>query len=101
MSKVDDKILEIVHSRILDLKKLDLGDLLNLPPYAEEEIEALGKLENLGVWHTPTQTGEDLIVAQCKNTKFLGAGTMVAVGFVVSKTGEIRDAEDELMWDYR
>ena len=48
-----------------------------------------------------TLAGEDLFVIFCIRDILFGMGAHIAVeGFVVNSADGVRDAEDELLWDY-
>ena len=54
----------------------------------------------LGVYRNLIQNGEVLIVVQCKNTRYFGFGYMFAKDLVIDASGQLREAEKELMWEY-
>ena len=97
---IDQVISERVNLRIEELRALSPEEQRNLPTYTEERFEVGGKAQVLGIYRDTTSRGEVLIVVQCKNTRILGIGYMYAKGFVVNESGQIREAEEELMWDY-
>ena len=98
--EIDKVISERVNRRMEELRSLSPDELRKLPPYAEEHFEVGGKPQVLGVYRDPIENGEVLIVVQCKNTRYLGFGYMVAKGFVVNVSGQLREAEEKLMWEY-
>jgi hypothetical protein len=88
-------------SRKKKLMAMAPADLRKLPLYTSESFVPLGKPQELGVWHDKTVKDEDIIVVQCKREIFLGYGHMFAEGFVLDEKDQVRDAEEQLMWDYR
>lgn len=76
-------------------------ELRRLPICTPEPFSAGGKTQELGFYHDKTPKGEDIIVVQCKRHIFLGYGHMFAEGFVLDKSDKIRNAEEELLWDYK
>lgn len=76
-------------------------DLRHMPEFTAESFTACGKPQQATVFHHQTPTNEDLYVVQCKREILLGYGHMFAEGFVLDHSDQLRDAEDELMWDYR
>lgn len=101
MKPIDQEIYDKVISRKQELMKTDPKELRELPLWTTEPFSACGKEQVFGVWHDKTPKGEDIFVTQCKRTIFLGFGHMFAEGFVLNSSDEVRDAEEELMWDYR
>jgi hypothetical protein len=101
MKPIDQVIYDKVVSRKQELMKTSPAELRKLPLWTPEPFSACGKPQVFGVWHDTTAKGEDLFVTQCKRTIFLGYGHMFAEGFVLDTTEHTRDAEEELMWDYR
>ena len=101
MKPIDKAILDKVTQRKQELMKNSPDELRKLPLYTSEPFTACGKLQEFSVWHDKTSKGEDLFVTQCKRTIFLGFGNMFAEGFVLNSSGQTRDAEEELMWDYK
>ncbi len=97
---IDKVVSEKVSLRLKELKSLNPNELHELPSYEGEHFEIGGKQQELGVYRVATPSDETLIVVQCKNTHFLGFGCMFAEGFVVNSSGQLREAEEELMWDY-
>ncbi|HWQ92527.1 MAG TPA: hypothetical protein VN673_12715 [Clostridia bacterium] len=77
------------------------SELRVLALYTHERFDAAGNAQELGIWHDKTPAGEDIVVVQCKRHILLGYGHMLAEGFVLDSVGRIRDAEEELMWDYK
>jgi hypothetical protein len=100
MNPIDQAIRDKVISRKQELMKLRPADLRQLPLYTPEQFSACGETQELGVYHDKTAKGEDIIVTQCKRDIFLGYGHMFAEGFVLDPSDRIRDAEEELMWEY-
>ena len=98
---IDEVISKKVDARLKELKSLPVNELLELPFYTPEKFEVGGKNQELGVYRDTKENGETLIVVQCKNTRFLGFGYMFAEGFVINSAGEFREAEEELMYEYR
>lgn len=98
--EIDKLISERVKLRVDELQQLSANELRELPTYSEERFEVGGKHQVLGVHRDLLENGEVLIVVQCKNTRYLGFGYMAAKGFVVSASGQLREAEDKLMWEY-
>ncbi len=76
-------------------------ELRGLPIYTPERFSVGDKTQDLGFYHDTTPKGEDIIVVQCKWHILLGYGHMFAEGFVLDKSDKIRDAEEELLWDYK
>lgn len=101
MKPIDQAISEKVISKKQGLMQGSPATLQQLSLYTSEQFIACGKAQELGVWHDKTEKGEDIVVVQCKRYIFLGYGYMFAEGFVLDTSGKIRDAEEELMWDYR
>jgi hypothetical protein len=101
MKPIDQAIYEKVTRRKQELMTLAPDALRSLPEYSPEEFTACGKDQHLGLWHHKTQSDEDIFVVQCKRYIFLGYGHMFAEGFVLNSSNTIREAEEELMWDYR
>lgn len=101
MRPIDQAIFDIVTSRKRQLMRLRPAELRELPKYASEEFDAVGRTQLLSVYHDKTPQGEDLFVAQCKRRIFMGFGFMFAEGFVLDSSGQTREPEEELMWDYR
>ena len=95
----------VIHERVLarkrELMSSPTGELRALPLCTQEEFAARGKRQQLSVWHDKTGKGEDIVIVQCKRDLFLGFGFMFAEGFVFDENGRMRDAEEELMWEYR
>ncbi len=100
MKAIDLAITDKVLSRKQELMKLRPAELRRLPLYTPEQFSACGKTQELGVYHDKTPKGEDIVVTQCKRDIFLGYGHMFAEGFVLDSSDRIRDAEEELMWEY-
>jgi hypothetical protein len=100
MKPIDQAIREKVISRKQELMKLSPAELRELPLYTPEQFSACGKIQELGVYHDKIANGEDIIVTRCKRDIFLGYGHMFAEGFVLDLSDRIRDAEEELMWEY-
>lgn len=98
--KIDKIVSEKVSSKIEELKQLGASELLSLPQYTAIKFETAGKEQELGIWHETTENGDSLIVAQCKNTHFLGIGNMYAEGFLINSSGNIEPAPEELMLKY-
>jgi len=101
MKPVDQAILDKVLSRKQELMSMKPAEVRQLPLYTPEHFNACGKEQVLGVYHDKTPKGEDIVVTQCKRHIFLGYGFMFAEGFVLDPSDRIRDAEEELMWDYK
>ena len=99
-SEIDKIVLSRVNSKIEELKQLSVEQLLELPPYTRVDFDAGGKKQELFVYHETLENSEALIVAQCKNTQFLGIGNIYAQGFLLKSSGEIAEAPEELMWDF-
>jgi len=74
--------------------------LRTLPSYSEEQFDANGKTQRLGIYRETKSNGETLIAVQCKNTHFLGFGKMYAEGFVVDNLDQHREANEEDLWQY-
>ncbi len=98
--EIDREVLRSVALRSQELRKHSIKELTSLPGYTSEKIDIEGNSQELGIYHQKIENGESLIVVQCKNTLFLGIGKMYSKGFVISPSGEIRDAEEELMWEF-
>ena len=98
--EIDEIVSRKVAARLKELQSLSASELRELPSYSAEYFEIGGKQQELGVYRETTPNGEMLIVVQCKNTRFLGFGYMFAEGFVVNSEGQLRVAEEELMWEY-
>lgn len=101
MKQIDQEIYDKVRSRKLELMMSNPTELRKLPLWTPEPFSACGKSQIFGVYHDTTSEGEDLFVTQCKRHVFLGYGHMFAEGFVLDSSDQTRDAEEELMWDYR
>lgn len=97
---IDDVVHSKVTSRKNELMKMDPAGLRNLPECTAESFEANGKRFELTTWHEEIGSAEQLFVVQCKRTIFLGIGNMHVEGFVLGPKGEIRDAEENLLWDF-
>src|SRR4051812_9863677 len=101
MHPTDEAIKDRVANRKRQLMALAPEDLRRLPIHTPEPFDACGKTQELGFYHDKTDRGEDIIVVQCKRRIFLGYGHMHAEGFVLDSLDKIRDAEEELLWDYK
>jgi hypothetical protein len=101
MHPVDQAIKDKVTARKMELTALTPDALRRLPLYSPEQFNASGKSQELGVYHDKTAKGEDIVIVQCKRDIFLGYGHMFAEGFVLDSADKIRDAEEDLMWEYR
>ena len=98
--EIDKIVSEKVSTKISELKRQSAKELMSLPRYTAIKFETGGKGQELGIWHETTESGDSLIVAQCKNTHFLGIGNMYAEGLLVNSLGNIEPAPEELMWEY-
>jgi len=98
--EIDDIVFEKVISRIEEIKKFSVEVLLSLPPINLEQIEVGGKTLDFCTYRDLLANGETLIIVQCKNTRFLGYGKMFAKGLVIDANKAVRDAEQELTWEY-
>jgi hypothetical protein len=98
--EIDKLVSEKVHSTIESLKSKGARSLRELPAESIEELEVGDKKLTFCVYRDQLQNSETLIIAQCKNTRFLGYGKMFAEGIVVNEAGNIRDAEEKLLWEY-
>ena len=101
MHPVDQAIKERVADRKRQLMALPPDELRRLPLYTVEPFSAEGKVQELGFYHDKTRKGEDIIVVQCKRLIFLGYGHMHAEGFVLDASDKTREAEEDLLWDYK
>ena len=101
MHPIDQAIKDKVAGRKQELMALSPEALRGLPLYTPEPFTAGGKPQGLGFYHDKTPKGEDIVVVQCKRRIFLGYGHMYAEGFVLDASGRIREAEEELLWDYK
>jgi hypothetical protein len=91
---------EKVAARKRELMALRPDELRRLPIYTPEPFSAGGRTQELGFYHDKTPRGEDIIVVQCKRQILLGYGHMFAEGFVLDTSDRMRDAEEELLWEY-
>ncbi len=89
-----------VSSTIRELKALPIPELLALPDCTISTFDTEGKEQSLGVYHETTKDGGALIVAQCKNTHFLGVGNVYVEAFLITESGEIAEAPENLLWQY-
>ena len=99
-SDIDALVLDEVRNRIRDLRGLDAQDLRTLPRESVENLCFGGKSLTVCTYRDPLKNGECLVIVQCKNTRFFGYGKMMAEGIVVGESGEKRNAEEELLWEY-
>ena len=98
--EIDKAVLEEVQARIRRFMETDATELLSLPSESVEDLKVGGKSLKLWTFRDPLPDGENLIIVQCKNDRFLGYGVMLAEGIVVDENGRKRPAEQELMWEY-
>jgi len=101
MKPIDQAIYEKVISQRNDLMRLAPDQLRRLPEYSKQEFSPCGTKQLFAIWHHKTKLNEDIFVVQCKRYIFLGYGHMFAEGFVLDASDRVREAEEELMWDYR
>ncbi len=101
MKPIDQAIYEKVTRRKNQLMVLAPDQLRLLPEYSPEEFTACGKKQGLGIWHHKAPLHEDIFVVQCKRYILFGYGHMFAEGFVLDSSNNIREAEEDLLWDYR
>ena len=98
--EINKIVSEKVHITIEALKNKEAQELRELPAETIEELEIADKKLTFCVYRDKLKNNETLIIAQCKNTRFLGYGKMFAEGIVINESGAIREAEEELMWEY-
>jgi hypothetical protein len=101
MHPIDQAIKDKVAARKQALMALSPGALRRLPLYTTEPFTAGGKAQGLGFYHDKTPRGEDIFVVQCRRRVFLCYGHMFAEGFVLDSSDKIREAQEELLWDYK
>jgi hypothetical protein len=98
--EIDKIVSEKVCARLEALRNQGADALRALPSEDVEELEISGKKLNFCTYRDQLENNETLIIVQCKNTRYLGYGHMFAEGLVVSSSGDIRNAEEKLMWEY-
>ena len=101
MKAIDQEIFNKVASRKSELMLLPPAQLRSFPEYSDESFSACGTAQVLGIWHHKVSLDQDIFVVQCKRYIFFGYGHMFAQGFVLDSSDNLREAEEELMWDYR
>lgn len=101
MHPVDQAISDKVLARKRELMGVTPSELRGLAAFISEPFTAGGKPQELGIWHDKTKAGDDIFVVQCKRHVFLGYGHMFAEGFVLDSADHVRDANEELMWEYK
>ena len=97
---MDRLVSEKVSARLKELWEMNSAALRILPLYSEEQFDTNGKTQRLGIFRDTKSNGETLMVVQCKNTYFLGFGRMYVEGFVVDKSDQHREANEEDLWKY-
>lgn len=80
-----------LRSRLAELKKKSFTGLSQFAPYQGEKPIEGGKPYTVSVWKDSPGEGQIRIVVQVYRHFFLGIGHMTADGFVIDKSGTIRE----------
>ena len=107
----DKALCEQVLLRLARLRSIGAQRLLGLPEEEHETIFVQGQHARLSVIREPSVGGGAVVVVQgflptwsrptFISLTSLQVGRLVAEGLVVGPQGEITDAPDHVMWDFR
>jgi len=97
--RLDPAIWERVKLRKEELKRMRPSDLRELPSSSLEKLRLADRTLDLAVCEERLPSGEHLIVAVAWADVFLGYLSWPA-GFIVAENGEIRDADEEMLFDH-
>jgi len=107
-SRVRELCVRIL-ARLDRLRTLSAGEIEALPPDQSEEERIDGQVVVLTTYRDALPSGESLLVVQgfLPSWRFptyigpAGIGHMFAEGIVARSSGQIHDAEEELLWQFR
>jgi hypothetical protein len=84
-----------------ELWALSFEELSSLPESETRQIDILGERVQLTVYRASELPDQTLVVVQAVRERWFGIMHSVhAVGFIVSPSGQKRDAPEEKLWDY-
>jgi hypothetical protein len=106
---IQAKACEAVEARFESWRNRPPADLLALPGELHEEERVQGDWITFGTYRHSLKGGDTLIVFQALVHTWLwptffsvgAVGRMYAEGLVVTASGEMKPAPDEMMWRYR
>jgi len=98
--EIDQIVAAEVHSRIERLSRLPAESLHALPSKNVEELKLGRKKLEMCTFKDSLPNSEILIIVQCMNSRMFAWGRMAAEGIVVDSDGRVRQAEEQLMWEY-
>lgn len=91
---------DVIRSRLQDLKRRPFDEIAQLKDYQSERTRLEGKPLTLSVWKDAISDHELRVVVQAYRHWFLGIGRMAAQGFVIDRSGSVRDLSNEELYDF-
>ena len=90
----------VISPRLRELKQQSFAELSRLADYQGERVRMGGKSFTLSVWKDSISDHEVRVVVQAYRPWVLGIGRMAAQGFVIDRSGAIRDLKNEELYDF-
>jgi hypothetical protein len=93
-------LIDLLKSRLVDLKKKSFSELSQLAPYQAEKIRQGKKLFTVAIWKDSVNETELRVVIQVYRPFFLGIGRMAADGFRIQKNNAVEGLSREELYEF-
>ena len=93
-------MIDLLKSRLNELREKSFSELSQLAPYQAEKIGPGKKLFTVAIWKDSVSETELRVVVQVYRPFFLGIGRMAADGFRIQKNNTVEDLSREELFEF-
>jgi hypothetical protein len=95
-----DEVWTIAKDRVPPLKARSFLELCALPASKCEDVQVGDQAVNVCTYRDILPDGRVRIVVQAYRYRVLGAGTMIAEGFIMAPDGSVSEVPEKMMYEF-